>query len=64
MSFICELCGNPQPNRTQPVRIVTESRERIYPEVRDEKDPSIVLIEESQGWEIVKEVDACKECAQ
>jgi hypothetical protein len=41
---------------------VTETRERVYPEVVDDDDPSIVLKPEGHGWEVVKEIEVCERC--
>ena len=62
MSFRCDRCGKAQPIHAKPHRIVTETRERVYPEVVDDDDPSIVLKPEGHGWEVVKEIEVCERC--
>lgn len=62
MSFRCDCCGKAQPTHAKPHRIVTETRERVYPEVVDDDDPSTVLIPEGHGWEVVKEISVCDDC--
>lgn len=62
MSFRCENCGRPQPAGARPHKVVTERRERIYPEILDPDDPSVVLVPKTRGWEIVKEIEACDLC--
>jgi hypothetical protein len=62
VSFRCERCGKVQPAHAKPHRIVTETRERVYPEIADDNDPSIVLQPEGRGWEVVKEIEVCERC--
>jgi hypothetical protein len=61
MSFICDVCKKTQPNRVKPIRIVTETRGRIYEPVL-KPDKTIDRIPE--GWEIVKEISCCLPCSQ
>ena len=55
MSFRCGVCDDPQPVKTKPERIVLEYRSKVY-HLRDDKV--------SNGFEIVREENACKDCAE
>jgi formylmethanofuran:tetrahydromethanopterin formyltransferase len=60
MSFKCQYCGKAQEVGTKPVKVVTETRHVTYPVVKDylgnERTP--------EGFEIVREINCCKECAE
>jgi hypothetical protein len=62
MSFRCEICKQPQPDHTKPVRVVTEEREKIYPP-RYRSDRTLID-EGGVGTEIVKEKSLCQPCAR
>jgi len=79
MSFICDFCKKQQPPKTKPIKIVTEARSKHYlpQEIAEKKEKSSRHDEEyryerketrygseGNGWEIVKEKNACKECAE
>jgi hypothetical protein len=54
MSFKCQICGQAQPTKTAPIRVVTRVQTREYAD--------------SDGWrgvrtEIVEEKMACYACA-
>ena len=72
--FLCHLCGTVVPPRIAPTRIIVKSRSKQYPSRHganvfyrlDEKgklkrrevdDPGGI------GWEIVREILACPDCA-
>jgi hypothetical protein len=60
MSFHCELCGEVQPTGSAPRRLVTETRQKSYPERRK----GTKLIDAGgKGYETVTEVNACATCA-
>ncbi len=59
MSFRCELCNDAVPAGTQPVRLVLETRRKVYPERMSGKK---VFDIGGVGYETVKEVGACKKC--
>lgn len=46
MSFICEKCFVPQPNRSKPKRLVTQRRAAT----------------DVSGWQIAREINVCVEC--
>lgn len=50
MSFRCDRCKCAQPLRAKPKRVVVETRPRVYPSG-------------SEGTEVVREEDLCRECA-
>ncbi|KKL04518.1 hypothetical protein LCGC14_2615280 [marine sediment metagenome] len=59
MSFRCELCNRSMPAHVKPIRLVMETRRKVYPErMLDKKVFDIGGV----GFEIVKEVNACKKC--
>lgn len=51
MAFRCGNCAKPQDAGTVPVRVVTETRRKLY-------DGG------GRGWEIVKEKLLCKPCGE
>ena len=69
--FVCDLCGISVPPKTKANRVPIEKRPRHYParkttskvspkgktRSRHRDDPG------GQGWEIVKEVITCPDCA-
>jgi len=61
MSFRCELCNKQQPARTSPEVLIEESRNKSYPE---RKSGTKVIDIGGRGWEIVREVRACKKCVK
>jgi hypothetical protein len=65
MSFVCEECHKPQPDRTKPHRVVTETRPKEYTRpIRNEHGQDIGRVEVvGQGTEIVHEAMLCGECA-
>ena len=54
MSFVCDKCKKAQPHNTTPEVVVTETRNKIYPETEFDRGGS--------GWEIVKVIHVCKAC--
>lgn len=50
MGYRCEQCKFPQPAHTQESRVVTEGREKRYPDG-------------ARGWEIARELRLCAGCA-
>jgi len=49
--FICERCNRITKPYEKQYKIVVQARETFYPE------------SETTGWEIIKEINVCKECA-
>ena len=60
MSFICGNCGEAQEDGSIPTLIVTERRNKIYPERYAD---SLVIDKGGSGYETVKEIQACEKCA-
>lgn len=60
MSFSCGNCGETQEDGTIPTLIVTERRDKIYPE--RSKDNTVVD-KGGRGYETVREIQACEKCA-
>lgn len=59
MSFICGICGNPQPTLSLPNKVITQKRKRAYMPREDwkgNKDKG------GFGWEIVNELLVCNIC--
>ena len=54
MSFVCEKCKKAQPHNTTPEVVITETRDKIYPETEFDRG--------GKGWEIVKTIRVCKAC--
>jgi len=54
--FRCEKCKKVSQIREKINNIVTEKRDKIY-RIDNGKD-----VIEVQGWEIVKEINVCREC--
>lgn len=50
MSFICNDCKTQQPNKTKPVKVIKQRRDKLYPNG-------------GRGWEIVRVADCCKPCS-
>lgn len=48
--FICERCNKVTKSHEKQHKIVVAARQTFYPE------------HETTGWEIIKEINACKEC--
>lgn len=67
MSFRCQVCQEPQPSRSAPNILVTETRERTYPPRLSANKARLDGVRPSdpggQGWEIVKQVNICDKCA-
>jgi hypothetical protein len=67
MSFRCDICDGVQPVDSSPVRVILETRRKIYPRrtKRKKKPPfeEIVIDRGGEGTEIVEEANACPECA-
>ena len=61
MSFNCEVCGEHQPEKTTPTKVVTQKRKTFYPEKRNRDNE--VIARQAHGWEIVQEKDCCAKCA-
>ena len=59
MSFICQECGEVQDTGSKPKRVITQRREKIYPE---RKEGKIVIDNGGRGWEIVAEKVVCDVC--
>lgn len=55
--FKCSNCKQVQTAGTQPVRVPTETRRKVYPERSGTKDRGGV------GWEIVREITVCGTCS-
>jgi hypothetical protein len=51
MTFKCDICEETSKPHEKMVKIPTQTRQRIY------ELPSVPT-----GWEIVKELQACKQC--
>jgi hypothetical protein len=62
MSFICCFCKKAQPDRTKPIKVVLETRRKVYPVRRDKEDE--VIDKGGIGRETVKEAYICKYCAR
>ena len=60
MSFRCELCKKVQPSGSAPHKIVTETRQKSYPERR--KGTKVIDVG-GNGYETVTEISACDGCA-
>ncbi len=61
MSFVCQICDEPQKDRAKPILIAIEQRNKTYPERRDKEDK--LIDKGGRGHETVREVQACKKCA-
>jgi len=59
MSFRCQKCGEAKPPGAQPVRQVVETRQKEYPARHTKTTEDFG----GSGWEIVREIVICKECA-
>ena len=60
MSFICQSCSNPQAIGVKPVKVVLQTRVKVYP-VRSRGN--VVIDNGGRGIEIAKEANMCKQCA-
>lgn len=61
--FKCQLCNALSEANVSPKKVVLETRKRKYEnQVRGKNElrPKIIV---SEGWEIVREAYACKNCA-
>lgn len=65
--YICEICEKVISPNTKAVRIPIETRTRQYPprqkEVRRRGKRKTITVPGGVGTEIVREVDACPQCA-
>ncbi len=61
MSFVCQICDEPQKNGIKPILVAIEQRNKTYPERRDKEDK--IVDKGGSGYETVREVQACKQCA-
>lgn len=61
MSFVCQICDEPQKDRVKPILVAVEQRSKTYPVRRNEEDK--VVDKGGSGYETVREVQACKQCA-
>jgi len=57
MSFKCQICKTPQPARTKPHKVVTETRDMQYVNLDVNGNAKI-----SVGFETVREVNMCEKC--
>ena len=56
--FRCEQCGTQSKRGETPVKVVTETRSKVYHPSKHQ-----LKSESTAGEEIVKEVTVCKTCA-
>lgn len=70
MSFRCGICGVQQPPRSKATRVITETREKVYPvrmsahHYRDREGHEQVRDDPGgKGVEVVREVLACESCS-
>lgn len=61
MSFVCQICDEPQKDGIKPTLIAIEQRNKTYPTRRNEEDK--VIDKGGSGYETVREVQACEQCA-
>jgi hypothetical protein len=67
--YRCQICAKVMPPRTKAYRISVETRHRRYPKRekvnRVAKDHKVRLVDDpgGEGYEIVREVTACPDCA-
>ena len=61
MSFVCQICDKPQKDGSIPTLVQIECRDKTYPERRNKEDE--VIDKGGSGYETVREVQACKQCA-
>ena len=59
MSFVCQSCNRSQENGVKPIKVVIQTREKIYPVRYVGK---IVIDNGGRGTEIVKEINMCELC--
>lgn len=64
MSFRCDRCGEVQERGVQPLKTVTKTRKKLYPErYKQGQDGKPILIDAGgKGWEVVKEEMLCADC--
>lgn len=65
--FKCQVCGEPQPAKVSPVRVVVHARAKEYHNVfyrEDEYGNRQKHEVHSQGHESVREINTCNVCAQ
>ena len=61
--FKCQICNSQSEANTSPVKVVLVTRKRKFEnQVRGKNDLKAKIIV-SEGWEVVREVSACKPCA-
>ena len=58
--YKCQECGKISEPRETVNKLVTETRKKEY-EFEVQKGRNTIT-KNSQGWEIVKEIEVCKEC--
>ena len=58
--YRCEECGENQPRRTKPTKVVELYRKKIYPKRFINK---VCIDEGGEGWEIVRERVLCIKCS-
>lgn len=65
MSYKCEVCKQPQPVHTSPVRVVAGTRKAVYPvrEYKNHLGEVIRLDNGGVGTEITGEIMCCPSCA-
>jgi len=61
MSFVCQVCDKPQKDGNKPTLIAVERRNKVYPKRRGTEDK--IIDKGGSGYETVREVQACKQCA-
>lgn len=61
MSFICGVCRKHSKAGEKPIRVVIETREKIYPR-RENANPNGNTDPGGIGIEIVKEILVCSSC--
>lgn len=68
MSFKCGFCRKSQEANVAVKTVIVERRERSYRNmipVENKETGKVTFVPKmSEGWEIVKEVAACGECAE
>lgn len=60
MSFVCQICDEPQKDGSKPTLIAIEQRNKIYPTRRNKEDK--VIDKGGSGYETVREIQVCGEC--
>ncbi len=60
--FRCDICKKVQKSGDPVIKVTVEKRERVYKNSYYNDEEKLVT-KMTNGWEIVKEVDACRVCA-